>query len=67
MRTMEVAEFHTRFSKILRCVEKNGESILITHNGISHSILRPTTKTEREMFEMLRRRGRKSRQHNARR
>jgi antitoxin (DNA-binding transcriptional repressor) of toxin-antitoxin stability system len=67
MRTMELAELHARCGKILRSVVNSGESILITHNGISHSILRPTTKTERRMVNTLHRRRRKNRQHNARR
>jgi antitoxin (DNA-binding transcriptional repressor) of toxin-antitoxin stability system len=61
MTTMEAVHAAANIDKVLRMVEKNGETILIVENGRPKCQLGPVPKLVHKMSSLYRRRDRKMR------
>ena len=56
MRAMEAVEVVAKGRLVLRLLEKNRESILVTQDGVPQCTMRPASQLDRQMFGLLRRR-----------
>jgi hypothetical protein len=61
MRTLDAMKVPSHCNRLLRWVEKHGESIQITKNGVAYCIMEPVSKVQTQMLTSLYRRTRRNR------